>query len=99
MTKPLLVENLHKESIVCQRMIYDHVNSTQKSITKIPITNTILKSCKLAHLRYATALKEKKEKSDLEMKNRKWKLKMDKIAQVEEKKKALESRWKLICLC
>ena len=69
--KEWLVENLHEEPIVCERMGHDHVNNTQKSITEIPITNAFLKSCKLAHSRYATALKEKKENSDGGMKNRK----------------------------
>ena len=81
--KELLVENLYEESIFCQRMVYNHVNSTWKSITEIPITNATLESCKLAHSRYATALKEKKEKFDAEMKNRKRKLKTDEIAQVK----------------
>ena len=32
-------------SIISQRMVYDHVNSTRKSITEIPITSAMLKSC------------------------------------------------------
>ena len=27
--KELLVENLHEESIVCEKMVYDHVSSTR----------------------------------------------------------------------
>ena len=68
--KELLAKNLHEESIVYQRVVYDHVDNTRESITKIPITNAMLKSCKLAHSRYVTALKEKKEISDGEMKNK-----------------------------
>ena len=52
----------------------------RKSVNEIPITSAMLKSCKLPHVRYATALKEKKEKSDGEIKNRKQKLKTDEIA-------------------
>ena len=89
--KELLVENLHKELIVCEKMVYDHVSSTRNSITKITMTSAMLKSCKLAYSRYATALKEKKGKSDEELKNRNRKLKVVKIAQVKEKKKVLES--------
>ena len=89
--KEMLVENLHEESIVCRRMVYDHVNSTGNSITEIPITSDMLKSCKLAYSRYAAALKEKKERSDVDIKSRKRKMKMDEIAQVKEKKKAVES--------
>lgn len=89
--KELLVENLQEESIVCQRMVYDHVNCSGKSITEVPMTNALLKSCKLAYSRYAAALQEKKEKSDGELKDRKRKMKKDKIAQVKEKKRAVES--------
>ena len=47
--KELLVENLQEESIVCQRMVYDHVNCSGKSITEVPMTNAVLKSCKLTY--------------------------------------------------
>ena len=89
--KELLVENLQEESIVCQRMVYDHVNCSGESITEVPMTNALLKSCKLAYSRYAAALQEKKEKSDGELKDRKRKMKKDEIAQVKEKKRAVES--------
>ena len=72
-------------------MVYDHVNCSGKSITEVPITNALLKSCKLAYSRYAAALQEKKEKSDGELKDRKRKMKKDEIAQVKEKKRAVES--------
>ena len=47
--KELLVENLQEESIVCQRMVYDHVNCSGKSITEVPMTNALLESCKLVN--------------------------------------------------
>ena len=78
----LFVENLQEESIVCQRMVYNHANCSGKSITEVPMTNALLKSCKLAYSRYAAALQEKKEKSDGELKDRKRKMKKDEIAQV-----------------
>ena len=72
-------------------MVYDHVSSTGKSISEIPITSSMIKSCKLAYSRYSTALQAKKEKSDGETKDRKRKMKMEEIAIVTEKKRAVES--------
>ena len=89
--KELVVENLQEESVVCQRMVYDHVSSTGKSISEIPITSSMIKSCKLAYSRYSTALQAKKEKSDGETKDRKRKMKMEEIATVTEKKRVVES--------
>ena len=50
--KELLVENLMEESVKSQKMVYDHIRSADKPITEIPITNDLIKSCKLAHSRY-----------------------------------------------
>ena len=89
--KELLVENLAEESVVCQRMVYDHVISTGKPVFEIPITNDLLKSCKLAHSRYTLALEQKRSKNEAEEKSRKRKIKSEEIADVKEKKRALES--------
>ena len=59
--KELLVENLMEESIKSQRMGYDHICSADKPITEIPITNDLIKSCKLAHSRYTAVLEERKK--------------------------------------
>ena len=51
----------------------------------------MMKSCKLAYSRYNTALEANKNKSAQEVKDRKRKMKMEEIATVTEKKRAVES--------
>ena len=87
----LLVENLIEESIEPQRMAYDHIRSADKPITEIPITNDLIKSCKLAHSRYTAVLEERKKQCKQTDKDLKWKLKSEEIAEVKKKKRALES--------
>lgn len=89
--KELLVENLQCQSLVSQRMVYDHVISTEKSITELPIDKELVKSCKLAHSRYITALNDRKNEVVEGENNRKRKLKMSEIADVKEKKRVLEA--------
>ena len=58
--KELLVENLEKVPLVSQRMVYDHVMSTENPLTEYYISNDLLKSCRLAHSRYTAALEVNK---------------------------------------
>ena len=88
--KELLVENLMEESIESQRMVYDHIRSADKPITEIPITNDLIKSCKLAHSRYTAVLEERKKQCKQTDKDLKRKLKGEEVAEVKEKEGALE---------
>ena len=91
-SRELLVENLEKVSLVSQRMVYDHVMSTEKPLTEYYISNDLLKSCRLAHSRCTAALEENKNALIKgEKKPRKRKLKLEEIAEVKEKRKAVES--------
>ena len=89
--KELLAENLMEESIESQRMVYDHIRSADKLITEIPITNDLIKSCKLAHSQYTAVLEERKKQCKQTDKDLRRKLKGEEIAEVKEKKRALES--------
>ena len=51
----------------------------------------MLKSCQLAHSRYAAALEEKRNATVSREKSLKWKLKLEEIAEVKEKKRVLEA--------
>ena len=51
----------------------------------------MLKSSRLAHSRYVAALEKKRNATVLEEKSLKWKLKLEEIAKVKEKKRALEA--------
>ena len=89
--KELLTENLEEVSLISQRLVYDHINDSQLSITKIPLPNELLKSCKLANNRYNSALENQKLKVNQDENERKRKLKLEEIADVKEKKRAIES--------
>ena len=89
--KELLVENLEKESLISQRMVYDHMTATGLKVNEFTISKDLLKSCKLAHSRYTAALQANKNALVSEEKNLKRKLKMEEIANVKEKKKVVES--------
>ena len=89
--KELQVENLQQLSLVSQRIVSNYLTDFGKSITKVPLTNAFLKSCQLAHSRYATALEMNKNEAHAQEKDRKRKLKIEEIAEVKEKKRALEA--------
>ena len=89
--KELLVENLQQLSLVSQRIVSDYLTDFGKSIIKVPLTNALLKSCQLAHSRYTTALEMNKNEAHAQEKDRKRKLKVEEIAEVKEKKRALET--------
>ena len=73
--KELLVENLQQLSLVSQRIVSNYLTDFGKSIIKVPLTNTFLKSCQLAHSRYTTALEMTKNEAHTQEKDRKRKLK------------------------
>lgn len=88
--KELLVENLEKLSLVNQRIVYDHMTSSELKLSEFVISKELLKNCKLAHSRYTTALETNKVSLVATEKNLKRKLKREEISSVKEKKKALE---------
>ena len=65
----IIVENLHEESLVAQRLVYDSVNSLGgiKKIDTIPINKEMLKSVKDSNSRnYKIALDKRKEADNRE---------------------------------
>ena len=72
-------------------MVYHHVLCTEKFITKLLMTNDLLQSVKLAHLKDTTTLEEKKSKLKEGEKDQKRKLKLEEIAEIKVKKRVLES--------
>ena len=89
--KELLVENLQQISLISRRLICDYVSDFSKPISGIPLTNEMLKSCRLAHSRYVVALEKKRNPTVSQEKSLKRKLKFEEIAEVKEKKRALEA--------
>ena len=43
--KELLIENLQEKSIVCQRVVYDHLQASKVDLHNYPISSGLLKSC------------------------------------------------------
>ena len=79
-----LVENLQQLSLVSQRIVRDYLTDFGKSISKLPLTNALLKSCQLAHSRYTTALEMNKNEAHVQEKHCERKLKIEEITEVKE---------------
>ena len=76
-------------SFIIQRLVCDYVSNFLKPISEIPLTNEMLKSCRLGHSRYVVALERKTNPTVSQEKSLKRKLKFEEIAEVKEKKRAL----------
>ena len=88
----IIVENLHEESLVAQRLVYDSVNSLGgiKKIDTIPINKEMLNSVKDSNRNYKIALDKRKEADNRENEERSArKRKQDMIKEIEEKKRVL----------
>ena len=85
------VENLKKVSLISQLLVYDHITSSGKSLTEFKVSNNLVKSCRLADSCYVNALGDFIKAKVSDEKNLKRKLKMNEIAEVTEKKGAVES--------
>lgn len=88
--KEVQVENLMKESLISQRIVYDQLRSSESKIHEIPIPRQLILSCKSAHQRYAQSLEEKRKVSGDEQKSQKRKLKQEEIICVKRQKSDVE---------
>ena len=57
--KEMLVENLEKESLINQRLVYDAINAEKIKVETMELSFELMKSCQLASSWYEAALKEK----------------------------------------
>ena len=86
--KDVVVQNLAKESIRSQRLVYDNIKDIGP-VSQIEIPKEMILSCKNARARYAKYLEEKKEKKGDEAQtetSRKRKLKMEEVLEVKRTK-------------
>ena len=74
----LLFENLQQTSLISYSLICDYYDFS-KPISAIPLTNEMLKSCRLAYLRYIAALEKKRNGTVSQEKSLKWKLKLERL--------------------
>ena len=85
-SRSIMVENLHEESLVAPRLVYDSINSLGgiKKIDSIPINN---KSVKDVNSHYEAALEKRREADKKENEKRlARKKKQEMIKEIEEKK-------------
>ena len=55
----LLVENMHEDSLIAQRIVHDHVKSLKLEAYEVKVTKTCLDNANSARRRYFDALKQK----------------------------------------
>ena len=67
------------------------MTSKEIKLSEFKISKELHKSCKLAHSRYTVALQANRDTEIIRENNLKRKLKMDEIANVKEKKNAVET--------
>ena len=91
MHKELFVENLQQTSLISQSLISDYISDFSKPISEILLTNKMFRSSGLTHSRYVAALEKKRNATVSQEKSLKQKLKLEEIAEVKEKKRALEA--------
>ena len=80
---------VNKELLISQEIVNNHI--CDLSVTDVPFSSDLLKSCKLSHSRYTSALELKKSDEIENEKSRKRRIQMDEVADVKEKKSTVES--------
>ena len=87
--KEVLVENLAKESIRSQRLVYDHLKSVDK-LHEVPIPRELVISCKNARQKYTQSLEAKQDQAVKDLASNKRKMKMDEVVEVKRTKTNLD---------
>ena len=81
--KDVMVVNLHQESLVAQRLIYDELKSQECNSTSYKISQDLRKSCMTAYNRYnAQGVKQKEEEQKTEKEREKERL-LEEISNVD----------------
>ena len=86
----MLVENLEYQSLIGQRMVYDHMFSQKIKLESYEPPLDLIKSCSKAYSRYAEALKSCAALKKEEEVSRKRKLAIEDIAEVKQRKANIE---------
>ena len=84
--KSLLVENLSKERLISQRIIYDHMKVNDLQSHELEITPALRKSVKSSRQQYDTYLEEQKRKGVQSEKSRKRKVIEEEIFKLKKEK-------------
>ena len=86
--KEIEVENLHEQSVVGQRVVYDHIHSVG-GILKVELTNGLLVSAGSARQRYHAYLDEQNAARQNEESKNKRKCLFDEVEEIRTKKKRI----------
>ena len=62
--KDIFIENLSQESLIGQRIVYDHIKSFDGKLHNFPITREMILSCKMAYQKYSQAQEKKKASTE-----------------------------------
>ena len=84
----ILSENLHGESVVAQRQVYDRIHD-QGGVLNVDITKEMMFSVRVSHSRYTEALKEKRLKYSEEEKQAKKRSINSRMKELKAKKQSL----------
>ena len=87
--KSLLVENLSKESLISQRIIYDHMKVNNLQSHELEIMPAVRKSVKSSRQQYGTYLEEQKRKAVQLEKSCKHKVIEEEIVEIKRRKSLL----------
>jgi hypothetical protein len=86
----MLVGNLHEESLVAQRIVYDAIIESVGSVSSVVVDNALLTYVRGSHARYQTALEQKrKAQSDLDKHTAAKKRAAEQIKELQAKKASL----------
>ena len=85
-----MVENLQKESIISQRIVYDQICVNDVKVHEIDIPKGLVISCKMASKKYKAALEAKRKETLNAEESRKRKLIQVELAEVKRNKSELE---------
>ena len=88
-SKSLLVENLSKESLISQRIIFDNMKVNDLQSHELEITSVLRKSVKSSRQQYGTYLEEQKRKGVQSEKSRKHKVIEEEIVEIKRRKSLL----------
>ena len=60
---------MQEDTLISQRLVYDHVLKSEKEVWEFPITPELKKSCELAYQKKRLDDQKKKRKLELKVKN------------------------------
>ena len=89
--KNTLKDNMQSTSLIGRRIVYDTIKASGKGPWDFPLTNALILSCKQAHSRYVTELKNNKTEESSKKDSSKCKAVYDEINEAKRQKLSLES--------